>query len=40
MGIIVLNVQAPTKDKSDDINDRFYEEAESVSGDNSNLMAD
>jgi hypothetical protein len=26
--IIVLNVHAPTKDKSDDVKDRFYEELE------------
>jgi hypothetical protein len=26
--IIVLNVHTPTKDKIDDINDRFYEELE------------
>jgi hypothetical protein len=29
--IIVLNVHAPTEDKIDDINDRFYEELEQVS---------
>jgi hypothetical protein len=28
--IIVLNVHAPTKDKIDDIKDRFYEEVEQV----------
>jgi hypothetical protein len=28
--IIVLNVHAPTEDKSDDIKDRFYEELEQV----------
>jgi hypothetical protein len=29
--IIVLNVHAPTEDKTDDIKDRFYEELEQVS---------
>jgi hypothetical protein len=29
-GIIVLNVLAPTEDKSDDTNDSFYKEAEHV----------
>jgi hypothetical protein len=28
--IIVLNVHAPTKDKTDDVKDRFYEELEQV----------
>jgi hypothetical protein len=28
--IIILNVQAPTEDKIDDIKDRFYEEVEHV----------
>jgi hypothetical protein len=28
--MIVLNVHAPTKDKIDDIKDRFYEELEQV----------
>jgi hypothetical protein len=28
--IIVLNVHAPTEDKTDDVNDIFYEELESV----------
>jgi hypothetical protein len=28
--IIVLNVHAPTEDKIDDINDRFYDELEQV----------
>jgi endonuclease/exonuclease/phosphatase family metal-dependent hydrolase len=28
--IIVLNVQAPTQDKSDDVKERFYEELEQV----------
>jgi hypothetical protein len=28
--IIVLNVHAPTEDKTDDVKDRFYEELESV----------
>jgi exonuclease III len=28
--IIVLNVHAPTEDKSDDVKDRFYEEPEQV----------
>jgi hypothetical protein len=28
--MIVLNVHAPTEDKSDDIKDRFYEELEQV----------
>jgi exonuclease III len=28
--IIVLNVHAPTKDKTDDVKDNFYEELESV----------
>jgi exonuclease III len=28
--IIVLNVHAPTADKTDDMNDRFYEELEQV----------
>jgi exonuclease III len=28
--IIVLNVHAPTKDKTDDVKDIFYEELESV----------
>jgi hypothetical protein len=28
--IIILNVHAPTEDKIDDINDRFYEELEQV----------
>jgi hypothetical protein len=30
--IIVLNVHAPTKDKSDDVKDSFYEELERVFG--------
>jgi hypothetical protein len=28
--IIVLNVHAPTEDKTDDVKDSFYEEVESV----------
>jgi hypothetical protein len=28
--IIVLNVHAPTEDKTDDVNDGFYEEVEHV----------
>jgi hypothetical protein len=29
--IVVLNMQAPTEDKDDDIKDRFYEELEQIS---------
>jgi hypothetical protein len=28
--IIILNIHAPTEDKTDDITDRFYEELEQV----------